>query len=166
MWRKEVEPKWDRIFEGTKVPTEIRHKTAPIDPEHFKGQLWQTLDMYCLATLAENLQFTSTKPIKQEVQKKIKSLKRALLLYHFIIRLFYHEDPVLTAVKLVLDVDEVVNDFLRAYAEVFTEFCFTFNLHLITHLHKSREYSGPLFKTSTHKYEGMYGKLKRCYAGK
>ena len=88
------------LFTNTKVPTEIRHKTAPIQMSAMKGADWQTFDTFCLVSLA----MTLAGP---------KDLKVLLLLYTFLIRILYICDVELEVINTRADLKKINLDLIK-----------------------------------------------------
>ena len=140
---------WERMFVETKVPTEIRHKTGTFNAR-MKGSEWQTVDCHCLPAFADVLEGNS-------------DLRHILFSYTFLVRALHFDDPVYNHLAASVDLKTVNVNFLKRYARVFGEITFSFNLHQMLHLVDVRNQKGPLWKYSTGKFEGMYGRARRCY---
>ncbi len=107
------------------------------------------------------------------------SMRRAIALYSFLIRLYHYEDDILdkTEASLKQTHGKSLEDLHRMYYNFFEDgFCqekdekkktkarnATINCHVFSHLLESRRRSGPLQETSTEDFESLYAVLGRCY---
>jgi hypothetical protein len=151
--RNKVRDRFNRCLQEVKVPSEITRKMYGVTPSKMKASQWQTVDMFCLATLA--LQLTGNKELTQ-----------VLLLYTFIVRLGYGGNYDFEQVKQRLNLTQTMNTFYKLYSKVFGVGAFTFNLHSFYHFLESRERNGPVWTHSTGKYESLYAVTRRCYDGR
>ncbi len=105
-----------------------------------------------------------------------KARAKAMALYCFIIRVYYYDNDTYERVKFILlelhstTMQDLHNLFYKTYQEGFCSRNLkkklrpTINLHVFSHLQKSRERNGPLCETSAEPFEALYSVIRRsCY---
>ncbi len=99
-----------------------------------------------------------------------------MALYCFLIRTYYYDDTTYERIKFVLlelhgtTLQDLHNQFYNLYQKAFCSKNLkkkmrpTINLHVFSHMQKSRERNGPLCETSAEPFEALYAVLRRsCY---
>ncbi len=99
-----------------------------------------------------------------------------MVLYCFLIRVYYYDNATMDRVKFVLlelngtTLQQLHDQFYRSYQAGFCSKNLkkklrpTINLHVFSHMQKSREMNGPLCDTSAEPFEALYAVIRRsCY---
>ena len=151
-YRTQVCKALNDIYAATKIPSEMTHKTGNVHVPAMKAAEWQLMDMFCLTQFSLSIDGPE-------------DLKKVFLSYSFLVRVLYIEDEVLAQISPMSILEKTVDIFLKAYARLFGETTFTFNLHGFLHFVQYRIRNGPVWTYSTGPFESMYSKAKQCYKG-
>jgi len=141
----------NKLVVNTKLPSDFKRRTEPIDPARTKASVWQVLDSFIFVEVAEH------------IMHRPASVRKMILMYSFLIRAFYSSDWCWHHIKEAVDLQLLVSQFCSLYEKIFSKFACTYHLHIILHGITSRERHGPVWQHSAAKFEGLYSKLQRDY---
>ncbi len=161
--RDREEKKIVDMLNDVKLPTEFARKIRPIiTAECFKlvkGSEWAVFGLHLLPAVVQN--FDEEEDLLGEPNPR--RLERLLATYNYLIRTLHLDNDEYLEVKASIDLPRLLQLVVTDHAVAFAGRGESYNAHMLRHILESRERTGPMYSTSTDKYESSYSVLIECF---
>ncbi len=141
-----------------KVPKEWERSTKPIKLERMKTKEFKLLGLYLFLPIVRAVFGTSYRH-KNEDTFRPRS-QESFLTYVFLYRSLMLPDQELKAIMDKIDLQQLLHTWQWRYEMYHGYHMSTYNMHMFTHALEARLKTGPLWLTSTERYESLYGEAK------
>lgn len=144
----------DELISNTKVPSFFARRTRTmVDSANYKSSEWQCMDMMLMPAMAMHLSEDGAD----------RPMSFLLASWAFFVRALYYDKATRDKIEELVALDDILHDFQRQYQETFGGEQITYNMHIIRHAQESADRTGPLWKTSTSRFEASYQKVTSNY---
>ena len=147
------------------LPTEHGRRTKSLG-EKTKSKEYKAIALFALIPIAREI-FSISKDSSTEGEQafvtRMSLIQRVFLRLAFIYRALFVTDGRLAEVEQQTDVQHHLHMFQQEFEALKGEQHSHFNMHCLMHALQSRKRTGPLWQTSTERFENAYGDARRMY---
>lgn len=145
-----------------KIPSEWERSTKPVKLERMKTKEYKLMGLYLFLPIARATFRTNYRLQINEDTCRPRS-QESFLTYVFIYRSLMLPDPELREIMAKVDLQQLLLSWQWRYELYHGYHMSTYNMHMFTHALEARLKTGPLWQTSTERYESLYGEAKSNY---